>query len=118
MTPAMTAPPVGKTSVHASTAQDVNGGCLDGGKTYSVTLPGPVPAANFWSFIAQNGQTRSFLGTDQKSVGVDSKRSDLNANDDGSYTVWFGPLTSNMRRLLTLCVPHANSLNPSSALRS
>ena len=56
-----------------------------------VTLPGPIPAKNFWSFMVYSGQTRSVLETDQKSGGVDSNSPDIAANDDGSYTVWFAP---------------------------
>ena len=91
ITPAMTAPPVGAGSVYEVGAKDVNGDYLDGSKTYSVTLPGPVPAKNFWSFMVYSGQTLSILETDQKSGGIDSKRPDLEANNDGSYTVWFSP---------------------------
>lgn len=91
ITPAMTAPPVGAGSVYAVAAKDKNGDYLDGTKTYSVTLPGPVPAKNFWSFQVYSGQTRSLLETDQKSAGVDSNNPNLIVNDDGSFTVWFGP---------------------------
>jgi hypothetical protein len=31
------------------------------------------------------------LETDQRSAGVDSLAELLEANDDGSFTVWFGP---------------------------
>jgi outer membrane protein OmpA-like peptidoglycan-associated protein len=91
ITPAMTSPPVGAGSIYEATAKDSNGDYLDGGKTYSVTLPGPIPAKNFWSFMVYSGQTRSVLETDQKSGGVDSNSPDIAANDDGSYTVWFAP---------------------------
>ncbi len=91
ITPAMTKPAVGKGSVYAATAMDSTGAYLDGSKTYSVTLPGPVPAANFWSFMVYSGQTRSILETDQRTGGVDSKSPDIKPNEDGSYTVWFGP---------------------------
>ena len=91
ITPAMTKPAVGKGSVYAAVAKDSKGKYLDGGKTYRVTLPKPVPAKNFWSFMVYSGQHRSILETDQKTGGVDSKSPDINANEDGSYTVWFGP---------------------------
>ncbi|WP_282153363.1 DUF1254 domain-containing protein [Ruegeria atlantica] len=91
ITPAMTAPPVGTGSVYAMTARDVNGDYLDGSKTYSVTLPGPVPAKNFWSFMLYSGQTRSILETDQKAGGIDSNREGIRQNEDGSFTVYFGP---------------------------
>lgn len=44
ITPAMSAPAVGSGSVYAFTPHDITGAYLDGGKTYSVTLPAPVPA--------------------------------------------------------------------------
>ncbi len=91
ITPAMTSPPVGTGSVYEIGTKDVNGDYLDGGNTYSVTLPGPIPAKNFWSFMVYSGQTRSILETDQKSGGVDSNSPDIKSNDDGSYTVWFAP---------------------------
>ena len=71
--------------------RDAKGNYLDGGKTYKVTLPGPVPAKNFWSFMVYDNQTRSLLETDQKPAGVDSTVKDLKMNADGSVTVWFGP---------------------------
>jgi len=91
ITPAMTAPPVGSGSVYAMTARDKDGVYLDGSKTYKVTLPAPIPAKNFWSFMLYSGQTRSILETDQRSGGIDSKRPGIKANADGSYTIYVGP---------------------------
>ena len=64
---------------------------MDGGKTYPVTLPGPVPAKDFWSFLVYDVQTRSMLETDHKTGGLDSNAAGLQANADGSYTVYFAP---------------------------
>ena len=91
ITPAMTSPPVGSGSVYAMTARDINGAYLDGSKTYSVDLPGPVPAKRFWSFMMYSGQTRSILETDMKSGGIDSNKPGIRANDDGGFTVFVGP---------------------------
>jgi len=91
ITPAMTSPPVGAGSVYALTARDAKGSYLDGGKNYKVTMPAPIPAKNFWSFMAYSGQTRSILESDQKSGGLDSKSPDLAVSKDGSVTVWVGP---------------------------
>jgi hypothetical protein len=91
ITPAMSNPMVGKGSTYLAIVADKNGTYLDGGKTYKVTLPNPIPAANFWSFMVYDSQTRSILETDQKSGGVDNKNPSLQANKDGSYTVYFGP---------------------------
>ena len=91
VTPAMATPKVGTGSVYPTTARDSEGDYLDGGKTYSVVLPGPIPAKAFWSFTVYDSQTRSFLETDQKSAGLDSLDPKVKANPDGSYTLWFGP---------------------------
>jgi hypothetical protein len=87
ITPAMAHSEVGKGSAYAFTPHDAQGRFLDGGNTYRVTLPAPVPVAQFWSFVVYSGQHRSLLETDQKSAGVDSQSPDLLANPDGTYTV-------------------------------
>ena len=91
ITPAMSVPKVGTGSAYAFTPHDANGNYLDGGKTYKVTLPAPIPVNNFWSFMVYSGQHRSMLETDQKSAGLDSNSPAITQNDDESFTVWFGP---------------------------
>ena len=91
ITRAMARSKVGTGSAYAMGAHDSEGRYLDGGKTYTVTLPAPIPAKDFWSFVVYDNQTRSVLETDQKSAGVDSNSPDIKANADGSYTVWFAP---------------------------
>jgi hypothetical protein len=91
ITPAMAMPKVGTGSAYAATAKDAEGEYLDGGKTYKVTLPMPIPVNNFWSFMVYSGQHRSMLETDQKSAGLDSNSPTITPNADDSYTVWFGP---------------------------
>jgi hypothetical protein len=91
ITPAMTMPKVGTGSAYAFTAHDAKSNYLDGGKTYKVTLPAPIPVNNFWSFMVYSGQHRSMLETDQKSAGLDSNNPSVKPNNDESYTIWFGP---------------------------
>ena len=93
ITPAMAISQVGMGSAYAFTAHDAQERYLDGGRTYSITLPVPIPAKNFWSFMVYSSQHRSILETDQKSGGLDSNNPDVKPNEDGSYTVWFGPQT-------------------------
>lgn len=91
ITPSMAAPKVGTGSVYAFTPHDSESNYLDGSKTYSVTLPAPIPAKNFWSFMVYSNQHRSMLETDQRFAGLDNLNPDVKPNEDGSYTIWFGP---------------------------
>lgn len=91
ITPFMVTPKVGQGSVYEIGSMDQNGMMLDGGKTYSVTLPGPIPAAHFWSFMVYDNHTRSILETDQKTGGVDSKLEGMTVAADGSVTIYFAP---------------------------
>lgn len=91
ITPAMAAARPGTGSAYAAAFLDSKGNELDGGKTYTVTLPGPVPAKQFWSFQVYSNQTRSLLETNQELAGIDSNEKGLKANSDGSYTLYFGP---------------------------
>jgi hypothetical protein len=91
ITPAMARPKVGTGSAYEMGVHDSEGRYLDGGKTYKVTLPSPIPAKDFWSLMVYDGQTRSVLETDQKTGGLDSNNPSVKANADGSYTMWFGP---------------------------
>jgi len=46
---------------------------------------------DFWSFTLYDNQTRSMLQTDQRLPGLDNNSEGLQANEDGSYDVYFGP---------------------------
>ena len=91
ITPAMSESKPGTGSAYATSFRDAAGNYFDGGRTYQVTLPGPIPVNNFWAFTVYDNQTRSLLPTDQKSAGVDSLHPELKKNADGGATVWFGP---------------------------
>ena len=91
ITPAMSESKPGTGSAYAITVRDANGEYLDGSHTYKVTLPGPIPAKNFWSFTVYDNQTRSLLPTDQKLAGVDSTLPGIRMNPDGGVTIWFAP---------------------------
>jgi hypothetical protein len=90
ITPAMAAAKPGSGSAYAVAVRDAQGRYLDGGKTYKITLPAPLPVGQFWSFTIYDNQTRSMLETDQKIAGIDSYQP-IQKNADGSVTVWFGP---------------------------
>jgi hypothetical protein len=92
VTPAMALKKVGVGSQYGIATVDSEGNYLDGSKTYRVTLPKGIPAKDFWSFCLYDPQTRSMLqtpGTVYPSLG--SAAGDVQPNEDGSVTVWFGP---------------------------
>jgi hypothetical protein len=91
ITPAMSEAKPGTGSAYAVSYRDAAAGYLDGSRSYKVTLPGPIPAKNFWAFTVYDNQTRSLLATDQKTAGIDSTLPDIKKNPDGGVTVWFGP---------------------------
>lgn len=91
ITPAMSEAKPGTGSAYAGTFRDAAGNYLDGGRIYQITLPGPIPAKNFWSVTIYDNQTRSLLPTDQKLAGIDSTIPGIETNPDGGVTVWFGP---------------------------
>ena len=91
VTPAMARLQVGSGSVYGFTAKDSDGNYLDGSNTYRIDLAAPVPAGDFWSFTVYDNQHRSMLETDQKLAGIDSTVADIEPNEDGSWTIWFGP---------------------------
>ena len=91
VTPAMAVSIPGKGSDYAIAFTGSNKQPLDGSKTYKVTLPPNVPAADFWAFTIYDTQTRSMLQTSQPFPTLGSQDKALKANTDGSYTVYFGP---------------------------
>jgi hypothetical protein len=91
ITPAMAESKPGTGSAYAITVRNATGIYLDGSRNYKVTLPGPIPAKNFWSFTVYDNDTRSLLPTDQRLAGLDSTVPGIRMNQDGGATIWFGP---------------------------
>jgi hypothetical protein len=90
-TPAMVAKMVGKGSQYAGASTDKNGDYLDGGKSYTLNIPANVPAADFWSVVIYDPQTRSELQTSQPFPSKNNERDTLIVNADGSVDLYFGP---------------------------
>ena len=91
ITPAMAHAQVGAGSAYVYTAVDSEKRILEGARTYTLTLPPNPPAKNFWAVDIYDTQTRSLLQTDTPYPSVTSLGDTVAANDDGSYTIWFGP---------------------------
>ena len=91
ITPAMTHAGVGIGSQYAFTARDVDGAWLDGGRTYTLTLPAGIPAKTFWALDIYDPQTRSLLQTDNPYPSVHSGSEGMRYEDNGDLVITFGP---------------------------
>jgi hypothetical protein len=90
-TPKMAARIPGKGSQYAVSWLDEQGNGYDGAKNYKVNIPANVPAADFWSVVVYDPQTRSELQTPQPYPSKNNKRDKLITNADGSVDLYFGP---------------------------
>jgi hypothetical protein len=92
ITPAMAHAQVGAGSAYAYTVQDANGDLLDGARTYRLHVDPDPPAKNFWAVDVYDTQTRSLIQVPSTIwPALASNSGTLQANDDGSYDLYFGP---------------------------
>ena len=87
--PAMFRRAVGQGSLYWLAHRDAVGEYLDGGRTYRLTVPLPVPAGLFWSVTAYDARTRSEIQTEQNQAALRSLFEDLEGGD--SVELFFGP---------------------------
>ena len=91
ISPAMVMEMVGAGSKYPFAYRDMDGNYLSGTKAYKLHIPANVPAANFWSVVVYDPQTRSALQTTQTFPSKKNKRDKLIVNKDGSIDLYFGP---------------------------
>ncbi|MFY0571677.1 DUF1254 domain-containing protein [Archangium lansingense] len=89
--PAMFRRQVGVGSVYYLAARDQTGAYLDGGRSYKLTVPQPVPAKLFWSVTAYDARTRSQVQTPQGKAVLGSLADTFERSSDGSVELSFGP---------------------------
>ncbi|MCV7420529.1 DUF1254 domain-containing protein [Mycobacterium yunnanensis] len=70
--------------------KDDAGSYLDGGNTYKLTVPLPVPAKLFWSITVYDAETRSQIQTDQGKAALRSLF-ELSSLSGSSADLYFGP---------------------------
>ncbi len=70
---------------------DADGAVLGGGGVYKLSVPGNVPATQFWSATAYNMETNTFYDG-VHTVALNNLQHDLIANEDGSTDVYFAPM--------------------------
>ena len=71
--------------------RDKSGGYLDGGRTYKLTVPLPVPAKLFWSLTIYDPMNRSEIATDQGKAALRSLFELKDTPGSGSVDLFFGP---------------------------
>ena len=81
---------VGKGSKYLTTFRDSTGAYLDGSKSYRLSVPANVPAAQFWSVAVYDNATRSLIDNGEPNSTRNSFM-DLQKNADGSVDLYFGP---------------------------
>jgi hypothetical protein len=89
--PAMFRREVGQGSLYWLACRDQAGQYLDGGRSYRLTVPLPVPATLFWSVTLYDAQTRSEVDTDQAQAALRSLFENLGGDGTGSVDLYFGP---------------------------
>src|SRR6516165_7262499 len=89
--PAMFRRTAGAGSLYWLGARDEKGAFLDGGKTYRLTIPQPVPDKLFWSVTVYDAQTRSEVQTDQDKAALRSMFELKNVSATQPTELYFGP---------------------------
>jgi hypothetical protein len=88
--PAMFHRGAGSGSLYWLGLRDQRGGYLDGGNTYRLQVPQPVPGRLFWSVTVYDAETRSQIQTDQGKAALRSLV-ELRDTSGSSVDLYFGP---------------------------
>ena len=80
----------GKGSQYLVGARDADGDFLMGENAYRVHFPPNIPAANYWSIVVYDADTRGLLNNGEPFPSIASNQK-FTANKDGSADVYFGP---------------------------
>ena len=79
-------------TMYIGTLHDASGDVLEGGKTYSLTVPKNVPVSQFWSLTIYDRETWAFIYSPQMLPGLSSRDvGKMTKNADGGVTLYFGP---------------------------
>ncbi|OZI51995.1 DUF1254 domain-containing protein [Bordetella genomosp. 5] len=89
--PAMFRRDPGAGSLYWLGARDDQGAFLDGGQSYTLTVPQPVPGKLFWSVTVYDSQTRSQVQTPQDKAALRSLFELKDVDTSRPLTLYFGP---------------------------
>jgi len=90
VSPGMLSKVPGKGAAYLIAFSDAAGAPLSGGSAYRLRLPGPVPAANFWSLTLYDAANGSGLANGQPFPSLGSRDKPA-AGADGATTLHLGP---------------------------
>jgi hypothetical protein len=91
VTPAMCMYLTGIGSQYLAVTHDSEGVYFDGARAYKLTLPPEIPQNLFWSVVLYDRQTRSMLQTSQTKPSLGSQPGTVQANEDRTTDLYFGP---------------------------
>jgi hypothetical protein len=91
MSPKMVLRVDGAGSLYWLGLRDKSGFYLDGGKTYKLSVPQPVPQKLFWSVTVYDAATRSMIQTDQDKAALRSLVELKDVPKTGATELYFGP---------------------------
>jgi hypothetical protein len=89
--PAMFRRSAGAGSLYWMSTRDRNGAFLDGGKSYKLSVPQPVPGKLFWSVTVYDTATRSQVQTDQDRAALRSMFELKDVSASQPVELYFGP---------------------------
>jgi hypothetical protein len=89
--PAMFARSPGAGSLYWLCARDETAAYLDGGRSYTLNVPQPVPTKLFWSLTVYDARTRSEIRTDQNEAAMRSLFELDGVPADQPVQLFFGP---------------------------
>ena len=89
--PAMARRKEGSGSLYWLGLKDNTGNYVDGGNTYKLTVPTPVPGKLFWSVTIYDAETRSQVATDQNKAALRSLFELKDKIGGESVDLYFGP---------------------------
>jgi hypothetical protein len=89
--PAMFARHPGAGSLYWLNTRDATGSYLDGARSYTLTVPQPVPAKLFWSITVYDAETRSEIATDQNNAALRSLFELTDVDTTQPVDLHFGP---------------------------
>jgi len=89
--PSMARRKEGSGSLYWLGLKDNTGKYVDGGQTYKLTVPTPVPGKLFWSVTIYDAETRSQVATDQNKAALRSMFELKDKIGGSSVDLYFGP---------------------------